>query len=1356
MITYIPDSGFRLVLLTLVLAFALFQMPHTAAAQDCEPPTLIGSLPTYSAGNSITVRFVPNDSTAVLNEACYFDIADSTERGCLEVSPVSKSLAAGDTLEMRFEGLQNGHTYVFYAKSYCTGWTDTVASVDSLVTTMDSSPPASVDSNSLGTGPVQAIAEPGGIVSLDWLGVSDNVSGIRRYNIYRKSVGGSLVLIDTFPDQGAGNAHVYQDVVGGATGLVELDKVFYQVRPLDQVDNRGDGVVTTSAIPDASAPVKPTLSISSTYNDGGKDWAPGLTLTVNGSAYSPNPAEWADSIIFEVVRDSVEYFATMPDSGQRSFTSGWIYYVGEPTSYTFDLSPTLDTAFVHNHTYYVRCRVRDDVGQLSDWSDTADATMDAKVPDDISNIDVRPGDWAVDSAAMVITWDAASDSGCGVKSYQIYRKHINDTASWGQPIASVDGGTLIYYDDYVDILGRSTYCYRISATDHVNNASSVNNSSWSGCDRPNLRPIIIPGRNCDTFDLASNICYRQHTTAFINWETDPLVWDTVGVDYYVVGWALSSGGGVIDSVNVPAPADSGQVTGLGDSSYRLRVRAVFDDGSSSRWSDDALISVMTEDPDSVEHFTVSNVVIPEWSGDIFLNWDPPNKPGTQRYIIYRQDTSGAWVSLDTTQASPIDSSFYTDVYEVDDFAYARPLTTYEWYHYSVHTVNWLGNERQGGAGVNPIDSAMCIKPPTIDEDAIVEIDSIKITWERPPTLSGTFKTIVEVSKDGEVVHQDTVSQVTEFVYMGESGLGPADAGDYSFRVKEFELDLYTAADTFYTAWSQPVMVPYDNLPEAPVIDLAQPQPIDPAQIGSDVGMIYLTWTHPKPNRLDSFVVTRVSLPGETDPTTFQVAVPGSGVDSTTVFQIIDSGLEVGENIAYRYNVVAWDFFDQVGAADVIDIDYTTPWVYTPQVTQFVPNYFSAEEVTVEWHWLNADLTEAIGEDFGADSVIIELSLFDNFDPNFTHAVRGAAAPGQLEVDLGPTGVNATNNELYFRIRGKDALGNESSFWSTDYFADTVLAYLDIVAPGAVDDLSIDSTKALITAIPDQVEVHLSWSAVVDVGGSGLKQYLIYRTNPDSSDTYVLWDSTTAVSHIDTVQGGEVDNCEYNYRIQAIDFVGNEQDENNSEVCLETLPLPYNLVVEDSTGESGTQIWVVWEIPNVGNPDYFVLQSAIDSVYFDDDRFLEYVIEGDVFTFLSEPQADSIETVFFRVKSRTGQLESGWSELAKWEKSITTDVEESRSRDLPTEFTLGQNYPNPFNPETLIPFSLPERSQVRLEIFNIVGQSVAVLVDKDMAAGNYYAIWTGSDRTGSQVASGIYFYKLTYSGGTQVKKMVIVR
>jgi hypothetical protein len=97
--------------------------------------------------------------------------------------------------------------------------------------------------------------------------------------------------------------------------------------------------------------------------------------------------------------------------------------------------------------------------------------------------------------------------------------------------------------------------------------------------------------------------------------------------------------------------------------------------------------------------------------------------------------------------------------------------------------------------------------------------------------------------------------------------------------------------------------------------------------------------------------------------------------------------------------------------------------------------------------------------------------------------------------------------------------------------------------------------------------------------------------------------------------------------------------------------------------------------------------------------------------------------------------------------------------VPGRFELSQNYPNPFNAGTVIPFSLSgsRTRDVRLEVFDILGRQVRVLLNESTTAGRQQVIWDGTDKHGNSVASGVYFYRLTVSGeGATAKRMVVVK
>lgn len=104
----------------------------------------------------------------------------------------------------------------------------------------------------------------------------------------------------------------------------------------------------------------------------------------------------------------------------------------------------------------------------------------------------------------------------------------------------------------------------------------------------------------------------------------------------------------------------------------------------------------------------------------------------------------------------------------------------------------------------------------------------------------------------------------------------------------------------------------------------------------------------------------------------------------------------------------------------------------------------------------------------------------------------------------------------------------------------------------------------------------------------------------------------------------------------------------------------------------------------------------------------------------------------------------------------TPVKERPGNLLPANFSLAQNYPNPFNPTTTIDYDIPSRSQVTIDVFNVLGQQVRRLVNEVQSAGAYTVDWDGRDASGSRVASGVYLYRIQAGEFTETKKMTMIK
>lgn len=97
-----------------------------------------------------------------------------------------------------------------------------------------------------------------------------------------------------------------------------------------------------------------------------------------------------------------------------------------------------------------------------------------------------------------------------------------------------------------------------------------------------------------------------------------------------------------------------------------------------------------------------------------------------------------------------------------------------------------------------------------------------------------------------------------------------------------------------------------------------------------------------------------------------------------------------------------------------------------------------------------------------------------------------------------------------------------------------------------------------------------------------------------------------------------------------------------------------------------------------------------------------------------------------------------------------DVEDKPENVL-SDFQMKQNYPNPFNPETVIEYNIPELCEVKIDVFNSLGEKIETLIQREQAAGNYKIKFDGT-----KLSSGIYYYKIITNNYTDTKKMILIK
>ncbi len=160
--------------------------------------------------------------------------------------------------------------------------------------------------------------------------------------------------------------------------------------------------------------------------------------------------------------------------------------------------------------------------------------------------------------------------------------------------------------------------------------------------------------------------------------------------------------------------------------------------------------------------------------------------------------------------------------------------------------------------------------------------------------------------------------------------------------------------------------------------------------------------------------------------------------------------------------------------------------------------------------------------------------------------------------------------------------------------------------------------------------------------------------------------------------------------------------------------------------SGRRLWATYDFVISQWDGYDADGIKIDTMHFN---------PGSLYLFVGDNNANFVPYFKGSVQFGNPDLAVGGNEPAK-----------------PETYALNQNYPNPFNPSTEISFDLPQKSHVKLTIYNILGQEVTTLIDREMNAQKGYSVtWNAGEN-----ASGVYFYKLTADNFTQTRKMMLLK
>ncbi|WP_421773442.1 BspA family leucine-rich repeat surface protein [Gracilimonas sp.] len=198
---------------------------------------------------------------------------------------------------------------------------------------------------------------------------------------------------------------------------------------------------------------------------------------------------------------------------------------------------------------------------------------------------------------------------------------------------------------------------------------------------------------------------------------------------------------------------------------------------------------------------------------------------------------------------------------------------------------------------------------------------------------------------------------------------------------------------------------------------------------------------------------------------------------------------------------------------------------------------------------------------------------------------------------------------------------------------------------------------------------------------------------------------------------------------------------DDEPQFEDLPSPYEIRTED------TRILKLWDyVSDVATPDnqlkfkFDIISDSVETVSYDNTNGeLAITARADADTFFVAIQV-----------SNTDGITSLDTMEVRTDPNFITSAEMMAA--LPDEFELNQNYPNPFNPTTVIRYGVPQSSEVRLEVFDMLGRKVATLVNGERQRAGWHQV----NFDASRLASGMYLYRIVAGKYVQTKKMMLIK
>ena len=1197
----------------------------------------------------------------------------------------------------------------------------------------------------------------GGYFRVEWELSEDPVSGVAKYNVYRKiGESGTFIKISSIT---ATNAVNYQ-YLDPFANIGQRKKTFYRITSVDNVGN-------TRSVNDTEwevyewPPLPPEIVLEKTY------------LTYNNRFYTKETSagiHWPD---FDVTDVAEMYVYNNSDSQKIDLTS-----------------PRFDQVLNEGENN-ITARVLFANGLWSPKSNILMVNKDSTPPLAITGLTVA-NDPSF-SGNIFLNWPASTDQLPVV--YEVFRKNkgsndyksltvINST-SWTDPYSQSGGSVLKAFQHYE---------YKVLPKDTLNNISEQN--AGFGETYCNIAPVI-------------NKLAIYQDNLMVGYDF-PAFSDSNAVELNLISFEV-----LLFQDNLPQQVSSntayrsGLITGEKQLSlniesgrkYYVLVRAVEKKSSnsdSSAWSEPNLTRIMKLTVNNDEFFT----------GNMFLSWLAPSDPALFEYQIYRRDKGTPDFSLigETKETTWID-------------LYNQPgggvLKAFQYYDYKV-VLKELTNS--SSALNEAFDENYCNIAPVINRFSFTT-DSMKIFWKFPSVPDSSSVPLESLRFDVKLFQgalppdfPTAAAYQVDYIIGDKSFEFKIEPGPKYFAVvRALEL---VSSNVDSSAWSKSK---FSDTGESviPTVDLlmTQAQPLDNSGIFVSWESYWNDpfWTANNKNMLGRVDVLRWKK-GDPQNVFERSFKPASVEFENSGFMDKDS---LEPDVTYIYQVIPFEIkvndpprFLPAGNADMSVLNDTSEVinyidrVFIPQLNHLYaenPNtgkkYFTLlnpdDSLRIEWFWLyeknNEKVLASAGDFRGAQNI----RLFVSNNPDFVNQPDFKRFTQIIEINR----ADLTNDELFYftyisdisnpntfniyegkslflKIAAFDRWGNSPAYPSSQEIDGFTEMILDNMEPSGTTlsfqvKSSVDTTSDLTL-----VNIIFNWLPATD-NISGVRDYSIIVNSKDNPDSIILNISeippqATTITYFDFEIKDEYFEFPLNFNIFPRDYAGN--------INRDTPPVEFKFfnapdIISVNRDPLTNKLDFKWT--KVQGADKYLVVFAIQKSYFTDEglrdnpgnneTIVAQTSDPDTLTKILSKFFNASSSWYFRITAINSDVfESGWSNFYLLEPASSPGGEDNPisivegDLDIPSTYRLYQNYPNPFNPETTIEYDVPVPGEISVSIFNLKGEKVRTLISGEHQPGNYFVKWQGLNDNNELVASGMYLYIITAPNYRQVEKCLFLK